>query len=54
MPVAGTLRARMMLVAKVPNGGAPDDNSKTDPTAAIAVIQDNPSNTPLLRVTMFS
>jgi hypothetical protein len=33
-----------------PNSGLPEDNSKTDPTAAIAVIQHNSKHTPLLGV----
>jgi hypothetical protein len=50
IPVKGMLAAKMILVVIFPSSGFPEDNSKIDPTAAIAVIQQRAKNTPLLGV----
>jgi hypothetical protein len=52
--VKGILTVKMTPVVMVPNSGFPDDNSNTEPTAAIAVIHDPNNNTPLLGVTVFT
>ena len=44
------LNARIKRVVIVPRSGAPDDNSKTEPTAAIAVTQEQASSNPLFGV----
>ena len=44
------LNARIKRVVIVPRSGAPDDNSKTEPTAAIAVTQEQANSNPLLGV----
>ena len=49
--VKGILAAKMEPVVRVPSSGTPDDSSKTEPTPAIAVIQELSNNTPLLGVT---
>jgi hypothetical protein len=51
--VKGMLSARITLVGKDPNWGVPDESSKIEPTAAIAAIDDTPSNKPLLGVTVY-
>jgi hypothetical protein len=51
IPVRGIQAAKMRLVGVVPRSGVPDDNSNTQPTAAIAAIQDPIKNTPLFGVT---
>lgn len=43
--------ARTALVKGVPQSGVPEDNSNTEPTAAIAAIHDVAKNTPLFGVT---
>jgi hypothetical protein len=48
--VKGILAARMEPVIIVPSSGTPDESSKTEPTPAIAVIQEPSNNTPLLGV----
>jgi hypothetical protein len=52
--VKGILKAKMTPVVMVPNSGLPDDNSNTEPTAAIAVIHEPNNNTPLFGVTIFT
>ena len=42
----------MALVVVFPKSGVPEESSKTEPTAAIALIQAPNKNTPLLGVTM--
>lgn len=51
MTVKGILRARMIEVGAAPSWGVPDDNSNTEPTAAIAATQDTAKNAPLFGVT---
>jgi hypothetical protein len=46
----GTLRAKITPVTQIPNCGCPDDNSNTDPTAAIAATHDPPKYAPLFGV----
>ena len=48
--VAGILIARIIAVLVCPNCGIPEDNSNTQPTLAIAVIQERSSKTLLLGV----
>jgi hypothetical protein len=50
MPVKGTLAARIIPVTNEPNCGFPEDNSKIEPTAAIAATQEPSKNTPLFGV----
>jgi hypothetical protein len=40
----------MIPVVRLPKSGSPEDNSKTEPTPAIAVIQQRASNIPLFGV----
>jgi hypothetical protein len=49
-PVKGTLPAKIIPVTNVPNCGFPEDNSKIEPTAAIAATQEKSKNTPLFGV----
>lgn len=49
-PVRGIEAARIAPVIVVPNSGLPEDSSKTEPTAAIAVIQQSAKQIPLLMV----
>jgi hypothetical protein len=49
--VKGILAVKIMLVGRLPNSGLPEDSSKTEPTPAIAAIQDPNNNTPLFGVT---
>ena len=49
--VNGVLANKMAVVMVLPNSGCPDDNSKTQPTAAIAAIQESSRRIPLLGVT---
>jgi hypothetical protein len=53
MIVKGILAANMMPVLALPKSGVPEDSSKTQPTAAIAVKQEPINNTPLFGVTLF-
>lgn len=48
--VRGILRAKMIAVFWVPKSGCPDVSSKTEPTAAIAVMHDPANNKPLFGV----
>jgi hypothetical protein len=50
-PVKGIQARRMARVVVMPNSGTPELNSKIEPTAAIAEIQEPNKNTPLLGVT---
>jgi hypothetical protein len=52
--VRGILAKSMAVVTVEPNSGSPEDNSKTQPTAAIAVIQEINKKTPLFGVTTAS
>jgi hypothetical protein len=52
IPVKGILPARIIPVVTFPHSGIPDESSKIEPTAAIAVIQDPSNNTPLFGVTI--
>jgi hypothetical protein len=49
-PVKGILAARIIPVTNVPSCGFPEDNSKMEPTAAIAATQEKSKNTPLFGV----
>jgi len=49
--VNGVLANKMAVVVVLPSSGCPDDNSKTQPTAAIAAIQERSRRIPLLGVT---
>jgi len=51
MAVNGVLPNKMAVVVVLPSSGCPDDNSKTQPTAAIAAIQERSRRIPLLGVT---
>jgi hypothetical protein len=44
--------ARIALVVVFPKSGVPEESSKIEPTAAIALRQDPNKNTPLLGVTI--
>ena len=44
------LAAKIIPVVMLPNSGCPEDNSKTEPTPAIAVIQQSAKQMPLLIV----
>jgi hypothetical protein len=46
----GMLRARIVPVIGVPYCGVPEDNSKIEPTAAIAATQEQASKKPLFGV----
>jgi hypothetical protein len=48
--VNGTLAARIKPVVVLPKSGSPELISKTQPTPAIAAIQDNNNKTPLFGV----
>lgn len=48
--VKGILAAKIIPVVSPPNSGFPEESSKTEPTAAIAVMQQSNRHTPLLRV----
>jgi hypothetical protein len=48
--VKGTLANKMAVVVVLPNSGCPDDNSNTQPTAAIAAMQERSRSIPLLGV----
>jgi hypothetical protein len=52
--VRGILAKSMAVVTVEPNSGSPEDNSKTQPTAAIAVMQEINKKTPLFGVTTAS
>lgn len=49
-PVRGMLNAKIIAVVCIPKSGFPEDSSKTEPTAAIAVIQQPAKNSPLFGV----
>jgi hypothetical protein len=49
-PVKGMLAAKMIPVVRFPSSGTPEDNSKTEPTPAIAAIHEPNKNTPLFGV----
>jgi hypothetical protein len=49
-PVKGMLAARMIPVVTFPSSGIPEDSSNTEPTPAIAAIQDPNKYTPLFGV----
>jgi urease accessory protein UreF len=44
------LAAKIRPVTMLPNSGLPEDSSKTEPTAAIALMQHNSKHTPLFGV----
>jgi hypothetical protein len=44
--------ARIAPVVVLPKSGVPEESSKTEPTAAIALTQEPNKNTPLLGVTV--
>jgi hypothetical protein len=44
------LAAKINPVVKLPNSGVPEDNSNTEPTPAIAVIQHKARKIPLFTV----
>ena len=46
----GIVAARIAEVTVFPKSGVPEESSKTEPTPAIAVIQHNNKQTPLLGV----
>lgn len=47
----GMLLAKIIPVVRVPSSGSPEDNSKIEPTAAIAAMQEPANKAPLLGVT---
>ncbi len=49
--VKGMLPPKMIPVVRLPSSGVPDDNSKIDPIAAIAAMQEPARKTPLFGVT---
>ena len=49
---AGKLSAKIIVVAVLPSSGVPEVNSNTEPTAAIAAIQESPRNNMLFGVAM--
>jgi hypothetical protein len=52
MTTKGMVAARIILVIELPNSGFPEESSNTEPTAAIAEIQEPAKNTPLFGVTI--
>ncbi len=49
-PVRGMLKAKIMAVVWTPKSGCPELSSNTEPTAAMAVIQELPKKKPLFGV----
>jgi hypothetical protein len=48
--VPGTLAAKINWVIVLPQSGSPEESSKTQPTPAIAAMQDKSKNTELIGV----
>jgi hypothetical protein len=48
--VRGILAAKIKPVTMLPSSGLPEDSSKTEPTAAIALMQHKSKHIPLLGV----
>jgi hypothetical protein len=52
--VRGIQATKIPVVRELPNSGIPELNSNTEPTAAIAAMQEPSKKTPLLGVTVCS